>query len=572
MTAGGFTPDTLPIAAHPTTPAADPTDPTDRFAETGVGAPFRLLEPADAAALADALRRAPAPVAWLKGQAATSPELWRVATLPALVDPIAALLGDDVLLCGANLVERDPGQVHPWHTDTHLASPEGRAVSVWVALEGVTPESTLRVIDGSHRYGAVPQQLAAEAGGDPMMPEATALELARRVDPDAEVTAVDLADGDAVLFDEAMWHGTDNVGSRTRSALVLHYCTPDKPVRIHGHGQVWPFEFLDDPLPPCQVVRGVDRFGVNRIVPPPAGGVRVNAAFPLDLTEVDGAPDWKPFALRTGPTSQLLDLTVKIHRVADSANEHPLHAHVADTIAVMLGPGAHLEAGGLATDLGADDLVILPGGTDHRCYVPATTAGAEPATVRAPGPLQFDVNVTGPGRSPGAALADPPPVGLTRLDVAAAPIDAVDLEERGRSAVTLVDAPTATAARLRILRVDLAPGFVGEPDVDDHDVVLLVLAGRLATLDAELGPGGAAVYGAGETHQLATLGDEPVRLLAIEFTGGDPADGGTAPRLGRSRVAAMGGSELRRRVVRRLPRPVRLWVRRTRRRLRATLT
>ncbi len=535
------------------------------FDATGVGPPFRLLAAADAVALARTLRRAPAPVAWIKGQAASSPELWRVATMPALVDRIAEVLGDDVLLCGANLVERDPGQVHPWHTDTHLAAPEGRAVSVWVALDGVTADSTIRVIPGSHRYGVVPQQLAAAADGDPMMSEARALELATGLDPGAEVVGVDLGDGDAVLFDEAMWHGTDNTGSRTRSALVLHYTTPDKPVRIHGHGQVWPFEFLDDPLPPCQVVRGVDRAGVNRIVPPPGGGVTVNAAFDLDLAEIDGPADWKPFPLRTGPTSQALDLTIKVHRVGDAAHEHPPHEHTADTVAVMLGPGAELELGDddrpLMVPLGPTDLVVLPGGTRHRCTLPNSTA----ATNTAPGPLQFDLTILGPGRDPAATTGTVPPVGVAVIDTDDAPVDDVDLAERGRSAVTLVDGPTATAERLRVLRVDLAPGFDGAPDVDDYDVVLLVMSGRLATLDRELGPGGVAVYGAGETHRLAAVGDEPVRLVVAEITGGRPVEGRGAHR-GR-RVAAMGTGDLRRRVVRRLPRPVRLGVRRARRRI-----
>ncbi len=154
---------------------------------------------------------------------------------------------------------------------------------------------------------------------------------------------------------------------------------------------------------------------------------------------------------------------------------------------------------------------------------------------------------------------------MTVIDTDEAPVDDVDLAERGRSAVTLVDGPTATAERLRVLRVDLAPGFDGAPDVDDYDVVLLVMSGRLATLDRELGPGGVAVYGAGETHRLAAVGDEPVRLLVAEITGGRPVEGRGAHR-GR-RVAAMGTGDLRRRVVRRLPRPVRLGVRRARRRI-----
>ena len=86
-----------------------------------------------------------------KGRAASSPVYFEIATQPAIVDRVAAILGDDVMLCGASLTERAPDQIHPWHTDVHLALSPGRAVTVWLGLDNVTVNTALRMIAGSHR-------------------------------------------------------------------------------------------------------------------------------------------------------------------------------------------------------------------------------------------------------------------------------------------------------------------------------------------------------------------------------------------------------------------------------------
>jgi hypothetical protein len=62
--------------------------------------------------------------------------------------------GDGDFLWGAQLVERQPGEVHPWHSDLETAEQGDACVSVWIPVAGVSESSTLRLIAGSHRYGS----------------------------------------------------------------------------------------------------------------------------------------------------------------------------------------------------------------------------------------------------------------------------------------------------------------------------------------------------------------------------------------------------------------------------------
>src|SRR5687768_17589766 len=104
------------------------------FAERGYAGPVRVLSSGECREFDHAARSANrrAPLDWEKGNAVTSRAFLELATRPAIVDVVCALLGEDVMLWGASIQERDAGAVHPWHTDIESAAPAARTVSVWI--------------------------------------------------------------------------------------------------------------------------------------------------------------------------------------------------------------------------------------------------------------------------------------------------------------------------------------------------------------------------------------------------------------------------------------------------------
>lgn len=519
----------------------------------GLVGPFPLLDSSSAHELGDRLQGGPEPLTWLKGAAATSPEIFRLASEPALLDRVEEMIGPNILLCGANVVERDPGQQHPWHVDVHYAGP-GPGASLWIGLDGVDAASTLHVVPGSHRFGCSPQQMVAESDSDAGVDAHLVQELASSIDPDAAIVPVLMGDGDAVLFDAALWHGTLNESGHLRTALVVHYAAPQTPIRIHGNGLHWPTEYVEDPLPPCHLVRGSDIGSVNRVIPGPSGVTALNSIH-APGPDLGSAPvDWKPDPLHRGPTSTLAHLLVKRHRVGTAQEEHAPHSHPYDQIVISHGGVGQLDIGGgastLGASLGAASIAFLPAGTVHAAH---STSSSDH--------IHIDVSFIGSARS---SSGSPEPLGATVIDLDSIHRDELDFDERGRSSVTLLEGETNTATRVAVKRVDLAPRFCGEPDVDVYDVVMVVHAGKLETLDAVVGPGAVVLYGAGEVHQLKAAGTDPVTLVVAELHATSVSE--SRVRTDR-RVPSMGVSRLRRNIVRRLPRGFRLTVRRGRRKI-----
>lgn len=214
----------------------------------------------------------PAPLDWIKGHGASSPAFYEIAARPAIVDLVAEVLGEDVMLWGASLLSKAPGAVHPWHTDIESAACNGKAVSIWIGLENTTLESSLTFVSYSHRFGVTVQEERRSRGKSRAETNNTdILEWAQKRDPRARLVQLEMNDGDALLFDGRLWHSSNNLSKRVRRALLLQYATPTTPIRIADLNYLdWPFRYLEEPLPPCMMVRGRGESDVNRILPPPA--------------------------------------------------------------------------------------------------------------------------------------------------------------------------------------------------------------------------------------------------------------------------------------------------------------
>jgi ectoine hydroxylase-related dioxygenase (phytanoyl-CoA dioxygenase family) len=188
----------------------------------------------------------------------------QLARDPQLVELVADVIGDDVVLWGCHVFCKPAGEGYetPWHQDGHYWPIRPLATcTVWVALEDSdVGNGCLRVVPRSHAA----RQLHAHLHED-----RTDLTLNQRIDPlgfDA-ATAVDLQlkPGQMSLHDVYMIHGAEaNRSARRRTGVALRYMPSaslfDRSLRpVDGQSGV-PVQFATRPI---WLVRGVDRHGGN---------------------------------------------------------------------------------------------------------------------------------------------------------------------------------------------------------------------------------------------------------------------------------------------------------------------
>jgi quercetin dioxygenase-like cupin family protein len=488
-----------------------------RFRRDGFIGPIPLLTRAECRALNRHLdnERRPLPADWHKGGAVTDWLLFRLAANPRLLELLTPILGEDIVLWGCSIVRRRPGEAHPWHVDIETSTLEGRYASAWIGIENTRRNSGLEFVAGSHAVGTTIQQVQAERGcrrGEASTD--TVLGWAREESPRAELIKPELQDGEAVLFDGHIWHGSRNDhGSRTRSALLLQFASADSPVRMHDHAKLeWPFKFVNAPKPPTIVVHGAAANAPNRVVaPPPIPTVRKRMPMlstcirSLDLP-LEERPEggWQPHNLFRGPTRILDDM--KCHAAVLSAGHspHPPHSHAEEELLIVLDGEAELLIADRPSYDGARVEHVARGAF---AYYPAF----QHHTIRNPGPgsltyLMFKWHVD--GAKPAAN-----PLGTTVFRFG----DAQPQGGKGFVTEKLFERPTAWLGRLQCHTTRLAPGARYAPHVDAYDVAILMLSGRVETLGQEVGPHGVVYYAAGEEHGMRNIGDEPAHYLVFEF-------------------------------------------------------
>ena len=100
---------------------------------------------------------------WSKSSAVAIPSWAAIAKNDRFVDRIETLIGENVILWGAKLAERVPGQAHQWHNDLESAGSDG-FVSVWMGIENTEPVTSLKVVPGSHQAPQLLVQYAVDQG------------------------------------------------------------------------------------------------------------------------------------------------------------------------------------------------------------------------------------------------------------------------------------------------------------------------------------------------------------------------------------------------------------------------
>lgn len=213
-----------------------------------------------------------APEPWAKARAAIDPFYYRLGADERFLARLRPLLGEDIVLWGADLLLRSPGVVHPWHCDIESCGEDGGFVSIWIGLSHTNRKSALNLVAGSHKFGTTIQEQAHIHGlrrGEGT--DADVVAWARSLDPAATLVAPKVGNGDAILFDGRLWHGSRNTRRYfSRTAILLQYARADRAVRMFDPAHLeWPLRTRQDVLPPVVVISGRAPEGLNAIVEAP---------------------------------------------------------------------------------------------------------------------------------------------------------------------------------------------------------------------------------------------------------------------------------------------------------------
>lgn len=263
-----------------------------QFQELGFVGPFKLIQPEDVESITEELKKVKAKAflrrrllskiaripdrqvpsfiwgkaRWDKGLHAATSKVQHLSTNPTILDRVASILGEDLLLWSSHILSRKSTSNFSWHGDVEHIEWEG--VTVWLALANVTQQSCMSVITRTHNLPdyTYPQELAVNRGLDCTSDRAM-LEAAQQLDPKCELLSVDTKPGEFFIFAGKLWHSAKNSTPLERNAMIFQYSAPSQTVRI-------PLDF-DPPilwkssLPPCLLVRGKDKYGHNLVVTPP---------------------------------------------------------------------------------------------------------------------------------------------------------------------------------------------------------------------------------------------------------------------------------------------------------------
>ena len=437
---------------------------------------------------------------WPKDLAVRDPFYHAVATRPQIVERLKPLLGEDIVLWGVSVIERDPGQAHPFHTDIESSSTKGGCISVWIGLENTSRRSALTLVGRSHTVGRPLQQearkrgVARGAGTDRMIRN-----WCREAGVQAQMVQPDMADGDGLIFDGRLWHGSDNRGRTRRSALLLQYARADVPVRIQKYGNVdWPFEFTSK-SPRKLRVSGFT--GTGKL---PAAQEPLDTVIRSGEGYVADEKGWIPYPILHGATPNVSSIESHVSVLSPDNSPHPPHCHLDEELLIVLEGEAEIVIPEGADPAGARIERMRPGSF---VYYPAyqyhtiRNVSASPVTY-----LMFRWQA-----APKEAERPLPTL------VQHANSRDLDHSQQGQAMRLLFEGETGFLAKLHCHETVMGAGAGYPAHEDAHDVAIVVLEGAIEANGKMIGPGGMAFHPAATSHGLINPGDGPARYLVFEF-------------------------------------------------------
>ncbi|MFW6059842.1 MAG: phytanoyl-CoA dioxygenase family protein [Phycisphaeraceae bacterium] len=176
-----------------------------------------------------------------------------LATTPAVLERMKAVMGEDLLLWRTNFFVKEPGAKEiPWHQDMNYWPIEPAVViSAWMAIDPATKENSCpQLIPGTHRK-VIPHVKA----GDEMVFKAQAD--GKRIDT-SQAIDIEMKPGEFFLFNErTLHHSEPNRSDKRRIGLAIRVVPP-----------IVRFLDYDSPNHGAVVISGRDTMGFNRRAEP----------------------------------------------------------------------------------------------------------------------------------------------------------------------------------------------------------------------------------------------------------------------------------------------------------------
>ncbi|HET7410137.1 MAG TPA: phytanoyl-CoA dioxygenase family protein [Paracoccaceae bacterium] len=238
----------------------DTTSLAESYARDGFFFPIRVMSDAQAATCRAELEKAEAMVRDRDDGRRFFREYANVALgfvdeitrSPAVTDPVAAILGEDLLVMACSFFIKEPQTTAyvSWHQDLHYWGLEGDdEITAWVALSPATPDSgCMRFVAGSHRQIVDHRDTHHQ---DNLLTRGQ--EIAVEVD-DADAVDVALRPGEMSLHHGRVFHTSDpNRSDDRRIGLAIRYI-PARMKQMAGASLC------------ATLVRGEDRHGHFHLV------------------------------------------------------------------------------------------------------------------------------------------------------------------------------------------------------------------------------------------------------------------------------------------------------------------
>jgi len=190
--------------------------------------------------------------------------IWKLATDKRLLDAVASVYGNDLVLAGTHFFCKYPvaelGTAYvAWHQDvTYWNLDPPQAISAWIAIDDVDEENgAMLFVPGSHRHGILEHGKSDQHGNLLSINQSLDEGL---FDPTEAVT-VHLKAGQVSLHDGMLIHGSHpNHSSRRRCGMTVRFIRPDVRI-VPKDNQV----FTQNAV----LVRGKDQFHFQHRTPAP---------------------------------------------------------------------------------------------------------------------------------------------------------------------------------------------------------------------------------------------------------------------------------------------------------------
>ena len=182
-------------------------------------------------------------------------EVYKIATMPTIIDKIACLMGDNIFLWKTTFWTKRPNSsIVPWHRDIFQGLGNVGNISCWLALSEVSEDNgCMEVICGSHKDNIT----------EDIFNDEKYLEKQRQSNklfvPDEisnkRIQKMPLLAGQFFIFDQAIIHGSNaNTLQVAREAMVIRFIPTSVEKKLDS---------------PCILLKGKDLEKKQHVLPPP---------------------------------------------------------------------------------------------------------------------------------------------------------------------------------------------------------------------------------------------------------------------------------------------------------------